>query len=93
MADSWKPQSYKHVKALTFTQLKKLCTKVGLQCDGMGRDALEILLCERIGISSTGAQKVASSINLPRSNNHCLDHEELQEFQKFTPTYVQALQG
>ena len=56
------------------------------------RDALEIFLCDSFGISTTGAH-VGQGQSKPRLDDHCLDNNELEEFMKLTPAYVQGLPG
>ncbi|KAK6178626.1 hypothetical protein SNE40_011158 [Patella caerulea] len=87
------PRSYKQVKALSLPNLKLLCLNTSVNIEGIGRDALEVLLCESIGISYTGSKKVPPEAKLPYPVDHCLDKKELEEFEKLTPDYVQSLQG
>ena len=87
------PRSYKEVRNLSHQNLKYFCKDADTDAHGIGRDALEILLCESLGISATGSKKVRQETKLPRVSDHCLDKNELTEFEKLTPTYVQSLKG
>ena len=86
------PRTYKDVKSLTYDTLLRLCKDANVETRKVGRDALEIFLCDALGISTTGTHTGQNQIR-PRLDNHCLDDNELKEFIKLTPAYVQGLPG
>lgn len=85
------PQSYKEVKGLSYNNLLYLCKDACIKTFRVGRDALEILLCESLNLSTTGTHRDGQQ--KPRLDDHCLDEKELKEFTSLTPAFVQALDG
>jgi hypothetical protein len=49
------PKSLKEVKSTGLKDLKALCKDAGINIGGVGREALEILLCIELGIRTSGA--------------------------------------
>ena len=47
------PRTYKDVKLLGLRELKTLCKDANISTEGVGREALEILLCLEVGISTS----------------------------------------
>ena len=73
------PKTYKEVKSVSYENLLKLCKDANVETRKVGRDALEIFLCDSLGISTTGAH-VGQGQSKPRLDDHCLDYYELGEF-------------
>ena len=48
------PKSLKEVKSTGLKDLKALCKDAGINIGGVGREALEILLCIELGIRTSG---------------------------------------
>lgn len=86
------PTNFKEIKALPYPRLTSLCKKYNLNIGHIGRQAIEILLCDSLCISTTGSHDGLLPKH-PRVNEHCLDDNELAEFSTFTPTYMQSMTG
>ena len=87
------PRSFNEVKTLSYQQLLYLCKDGSVKTQNIGRDSLEILLCDTLGISTTGSKKEGQEQSKPWLNDHCLDKNELKEYEQLTPAYIQALNG
>lgn len=88
------PKTYKEVKGLSFINLVKLCKNSNIKTYHVGRDALDVLLCEALDISTTGSHSHNDGRQTrPRLEDHCLDARELNELTEITPAAVQAMDG
>ncbi|XP_070555389.1 uncharacterized protein [Ptychodera flava] len=85
-----RPRSFKDVRSLSYSNLLSHCRAANIITKGISRHALEVLLCHKLHLSTTGGNDVVFG---PKLEDHCLDATETKEFERFTPTYVQSLQG
>lgn len=87
------PKTFKEVKALSYSQLIRLCKDAEIKTQRIGRDALEVFLCDAIGVSTTGSNKLGREMKKPRLKDHALDENEVKEFEDLTTAKVQSLDG
>lgn len=87
------PRIYKEVKALSYSDLKYFCKDASIDTENVGRDALENILCDTMGISTTGSHKIGREVKQPRLDDHCLNDKEIAEFESLTPSVTQSLDG
>ncbi|XP_069122147.1 uncharacterized protein [Argopecten irradians] len=88
------PKTFSQVKGLSYRDVLVVCKNFNINYHKIGRDALDILVCEQLGISTTGSRpKLSSCLSevKPKVECHCLDKEELSEFQSITPSLVNSL--
>ena len=87
------PAVYTDVRALSYQSLCQLCKKHNISTQRCGRETLEILLCEVLGISTTGtgSRSVTLKTAKPKVESHCFDEKEMAEYEALTPSYVQSI--
>ena len=88
------PNSLKEVKSTGLKDLKALCKDAGINIDGVGREALEILLCIELGIRTSGVD-VGDDFGrkIPKCVDHMLDDQQLSEYGCLTPSYLLKQEG
>jgi hypothetical protein len=88
------PKSLKEVKSTGLKDLKALCKDAGINIGGVGREALEILLCIELGIRTSGVD-VGDDFGrkIPKCVDHMLDDQQLNEYGCLTPSYLLKQEG
>ena len=88
------PKSLKEVKSTGLKDLKALCKDAGINIDGVGREALEILLCIELGIRTSGVD-VGDDFGrkIPKCVDHMLDDQQLNKYGCLTPSDLLKQEG
>lgn len=81
-------KTYTDVASLSKTQLKNICKEHAVTTDH-GKAALTVIVCQLLGISTTGRQENC----IPRRKSHYLDEDKLTEYSKITLAFVQRIPG